>query len=121
MTPQEVTKLVLDGLRADLHITTLEGDPAMEMVLTWGGQTFCRAVCALPDAENVPRADCPHPHSSADDVRTALLGVVSELRRAGKICEGTGQHYRADAFNDAAAYIEEGKWPSYPADIKEKP
>jgi hypothetical protein len=46
---------------------------------------------------------------------------VSELRRAGKVCEGTGQHYRADAFNDAAAYIEEGKWPSYPADIKEKP
>lgn len=112
MMPHEVAKMVLDGLTLDLHGVTVNGQPGVEGVLSWNEKPFCRARCEVPPVPTaaIP-ASCPHPHSSVDDVRSALLGVVTELRRAGKVCEASGQHYRADAFYDAATYIEEGKWP----------
>ena len=112
MTPNEVAKLVLDGLTLDLHGVTVNGQPGIEAVLSWHEQPFCRARCEVPTPTPLIPASCPHPHSSVDDVRTALLGIVAELRRAAKVCESTGQHYRADAFEDAATYIEDGKWPT---------
>lgn len=99
-------------LNADLQAGTLDGAPALVLTLRYAGETICKATCALPAPAPVPLADCPHPHGTTDDVRSALLGVVAELRRAGKVCEGSGQHYRADAFYDAATYIEDGKWPT---------
>jgi hypothetical protein len=113
MTPEELKAALTSSLRVDLHLATLEDADAIELVLSYEETTICRAKVALPEpVAAVPPAPCPHPHSSADDVRTALLGIVAELRRAAKICESTGQHYRADAFYDAAAYIEDGKWPT---------
>jgi hypothetical protein len=117
MTPSEVTKTVLEGLTLDLHAVTVEGEPGIEGVLSWNGQAFCRARCVLPEASpvgvEVP-APCPLPHSHADAVRAALLGVVAELRRASRIVASNGEHYRAEAFEDAANYIEDGRWGAKP-------
>ena len=112
MNPVELDLLLRTHMRADLQAGTLDGAPAMTLTLTFAGKPFCKATCAVPAPAPVPLAECPHPHGTTDDVRSALLGVVAELRRAAKVCEGSGQHYRADAFYDAATYIEDGKWPT---------
>jgi len=108
----ELDLLLRAHMRADLQAGTLDGAPAMTLTLTFAGKPFCKATCAVPAPAPLIPASCPHPHSSVDDVRSALLGIVAELRRAAKVCESTGQHYRADAFYDTAAYIEDGKWPT---------
>ena len=112
MNAVELDLLLRTHMRADLQAGTLDGAPALALTLTFAGKPFCKATCALPLPAPVPFAECPHPHATTDDVRSALLGVVTELRRAAKVCEASGQHYRADAFEDAATYIEDGKWPT---------
>ena len=109
MKPEALADALTNDLRADLQLGTLEGDAALVLTLSYAGTTICTSKCVLPDVNTVPRADCPHPHSSADAVRTALLGVVADLRRAAKAC---GDEARAAALNDAATYVEEGHWPA---------
>jgi hypothetical protein len=112
MTPEELAAAITSNLRADLHLATLEDADAVEVVLSYDGVVFCRAKASLPEpVAAVPPASCPHPHSTVDAVRMALLSVVAEFRRAAKAADARGYARRADAFYDAAAYIEDGKWP----------
>ena len=107
MTPELLT--------ADLQLGELDGAPALVLTLRYAGEMVCTSKCALPEAPTVEVvAPCPHPHSHADAVRAALLGVVAELRRASRIVASNGENYRAEAFEDVANYIEDGRWGPKP-------
>ena len=115
MTPESIVAAIATNLRADLQLGTLDDAPALVLTLAYDAVTICTAKCALPDAPTVEvTAPCPHPHSHTDAVRAALLGVVAELRRASRIVASSGEHYRAEAFEDAANYIEDGRWGAKP-------
>jgi len=113
MTPEELAAAITSHLRADLHLATLEDADAVELVLSYDGVVFCRAKASLPEpVAAVPPASCPHPHSTVDAVRMALLNVVTELRRNARGWERSGDMARANVLFCAALDIEDGSWAS---------